>query len=104
MRIAMIGGLSRNDRLFESLAKEHGHTLELHDGHVSGRGTDALRSVVTRAELLVLTPDVNSHAAVQLGKRLARELSVPFVVLRTCGVSRFRALLEALDARAAKAA
>lgn len=104
MRIAMIGGLSRNDRLFETLAQEQGHSLELHDGHVSGRGSGNLRSVVTRADLVVLTPDVNSHAAVQQGKRLAREYGVPFVVLRTCGVSRFRALLDAIATRQAHAA
>ncbi|MFN7133974.1 MAG: DUF2325 domain-containing protein [Myxococcales bacterium] len=101
MHIAMIGGLDRNERLFERLAAEHGHTLELHDGKLAGRGGDALRSLVTRAQLVVLTPDVNSHGAVQLGKRVAREYGVPFVVLRTCGTSRFRALLDGLDARKA---
>ncbi|WP_373048681.1 DUF2325 domain-containing protein [Vulgatibacter sp.] len=101
MRIAMIGGLDRNERLFEQLAATYGHELEFHGGHMSGRGAGELRSLVERAELVVLTPDVNSHGAVQLGKKAARESERPFVVLRTCGVSRFRALLDALATRQA---
>ena len=101
MRIAMIGGLDRNERLLQDLAAGHGHELEFHGGHMSGRGAGDLRSLIERAELIVLTPDVNSHGAVQMGKRLAREAGRNFVVLRTCGVSRFRMLLDALDARRA---
>ena len=101
MRIAMIGGLDRNERLLQDLARAHGHLLEFHTGHMRGRGAADLRALVERAELVVLTPDVNSHGAVQLGKRAAREAGRGFVILRTCGVARFRTLLEALDTRAA---
>lgn len=103
MRIAMIGGLDRNERLLREIAEDRGHTLEFHSGNVNGRGAQDLRSLVERAELVVLTLDINSHGAVQLGKRLAREAERPWVVLRTCGVARFRTLLDALDRRAAVA-
>ena len=101
MRIAMIGGLDRNERLLRDLAAERGHQLEFHGGHMRGRGADELRALVERAELVILTPDVNSHGAVQLGKRAAREAGRDFVVLRTCGVSRFRTLLDGLAVAAA---
>jgi hypothetical protein len=101
MRIAMVGGLDRNEALLTKLAAEAGHELEFHHGRLAGRGADVLRSLALRTDLLVLTPDVNSHGAVQLGKRLAREVGRPYVVLRTCGVARFRALLDALAARTA---
>jgi Uncharacterized protein conserved in bacteria (DUF2325) len=101
MRIAMIGGLDRNERLLQDLARSHGHHLEFHTGHMRGRGAGELRALVERADLVLLTPDVNSHGAVQLGKRVAREAGRHFVVLRTCGVARFRTLLEALDVRQA---
>jgi len=101
MRIAMIGGLDRNERLLADLAARFGHKLEFHGGHMRGRGADGLRALVERADLVVLTPDVNSHGAAQLGKRLAREAGRSVVVLRTCGVRRFRALLEAVARREA---
>lgn len=96
MKIAMIGGLDRNERLFEELARSHGHQLEFHTGRLSGRGAGELRSLVDRSDVVVLTPDVNSHGAVQLGKKVARESGRGFVILRTCGVARFRSLLESL--------
>jgi hypothetical protein len=101
MRIAMVGGLDRNEALLVRLAAESGHELEFHHGRMAGRGADTLRSLAQRSDLLVLTPDVNSHGAVQLGKRLAREVNRPYVVLRTCGVARFKALLEELATRPA---
>lgn len=101
MRIAMIGGLDRNERLLEELARQRGHELEFHHGRMAGRGADGLRSLIERAELVILTPDVNSHGAVQLGKRVARESGRQVVVLRTCGVSRLRAVLDGLEAAAA---
>ena len=103
MRIAMIGGLDRNERLLQDLAAARGHVLEFHGGHMKGRGAGDLRTLVERAELVVLTPDVNSHGAVQLGKRVAREAGRTFVILRTCGVARFRTLLDDLEARPAAA-
>jgi len=103
MRIAMIGGLDRNERLLQDLAAGYGHHLEFHGGHMRGRGAGELRALVERADLVVLTPDVNSHGAVQLGKKVAREAGRHFVILRTCGVARFRTLLDAIEARAAAA-
>lgn len=99
MNIAMIGGLDRNERLLRDLAHAHGHRLETHQGRMSGRGAMELRSLVERSDFVILTPDVNSHGAVQLGKKWAREQGRPWVILRTCGVARFRTLLDALAVR-----
>lgn len=100
MRIAMVGGLDRNETLFQQLAKRQGHSLQIHSGRLCGRGAGELRTLVERSDLVVLTPDVNSHGAVQLGKKLSREHDRPFVILRTCGVARFRALLDELGTAA----
>src|SRR5262249_8394527 len=96
MRIAMVGGLDRNESLLSRLAGEAGHEMRFHHGRRAARGGGTLRALVSASDVLVLTPDVNSHGAVQLGKRLARELGSPWVVLRTCGVARFRTLLGEL--------
>lgn len=96
MNIAMIGGLDRNERLLRELAHTWGHRLEMHSGRMCGRGTIELKALVERADFVILTPDVNSHGAVQLGKKWAREQGRPWVILRTCGVARFRTFLEAL--------
>lgn len=99
MNIAMIGGLDRNERLLRQLAHSQGHRLEMHSGRMCGRGAVELRALVERADFVILTPDVNSHGAVQLGKKWAREQERPWVILRTCGVARFRTLLDALASR-----
>lgn len=96
MHITMIGGLDRNERLLRDLAHSQGHSLEMHSGRMCGRGALELRALVERSDFVILTPDVNSHGAVQLGKKLAREQKRPWVILRTCGVARFRTLLEGL--------
>lgn len=101
MRIGWIGGREKNETALERIAAHRGHTLEFHSGHVGGRGADGIRTLVERSDLLVIVTDVNSHGAVLLAKKAAQQLGRASLVIRRCGTSRFQALLDALDARAA---
>lgn len=101
MRIAWIGGLTRNEGLYEREAAEFGHVLEHHDGCVGGRGTSSLRRAIERADLVVAITDVNSHGAMKTARTLARELGRPFVLSRTAGLSHFRSFMASLAGRAA---
>lgn len=97
MNIAWIGGVSRGERILEREAEMRGHRLECHTGRTAGRGVLTLRAAVERADLVVAITDVNSHNAVQYARSVARELDRPFVLMRKCGLARFRALLADLD-------
>ncbi len=96
MRIAMIGGVERNETDYARIAERAGHSLEFHGGWIGGRGADTLAALIARAELVIIVTDVNSHGAVILARRLAAERGRPIQLLRRMGTSRFRSLLEAL--------
>jgi hypothetical protein len=91
--------MDRSQADMERLAHQRGHSIELHTGDVRGRGADALRGVVERAELVLVLTDLNSHGGVQLAKRLCQRLGRPSVVMKRCGSARFAHLLDALPAR-----
>ena len=104
MNIALIGGVERNERALAKIAHEHGHALEFHGGHTQGRGIDTLRTAVGRADLVLVTTDVNSHNAVQVARKQARERGIECVVMRSCNPTRFRELLETLPGALPRAA
>lgn len=101
MRIAWIGGITRRAEEYEREAASRGHRLETHDGRTAGRGVGALRTAIERADVVVALTEVNSHGAVSVARAHARDLGRPFVLLRKCGISHFRVLLDALSTRAA---
>jgi hypothetical protein len=101
MRIGWIGGLDRNAPQLEVLAKREGHSLDFHNGAVQGRGASEIRSLVHRADLVVIVTGVNSHGAMYLAKRECQRVGREYLVLKHCGTSRFRELLGSLSARAA---
>jgi Uncharacterized protein conserved in bacteria (DUF2325) len=100
MNIALVGGVEHQTVTLDLVARRAGHRLECHGGHMGGRGAQVLRTMIERADLVVLQTTVNSHGAMYLAKRLARQLGKPFVVVRTCGPARFEALLDAWQRRA----
>lgn len=99
MRIGVIGGISRQEPQLARRAAHGGHVVEFHVGNVHGRGASELRALVARSEVVVIVTDHNSHGGVQIAKRLARQLKRTSIVLSRCGVARFGALLDALEAR-----
>jgi hypothetical protein len=96
MHIGLIGGIERGARHYEVLAAERGHTVEIHSGHLAGRGVDTLAAIVERADVIVVITDVNSHGGMWSARRLAKVRNRPCVLVRRLGVSRFRSLLAEL--------
>ena len=95
MRLGIVGGLERNTRHYEALARERGHSVECHGGHLEGTGAATLENLVARSDLVVVCTDVNSHAAVWRAKRLARQHGRACVLVRRLGTSRLERLLDA---------
>jgi len=98
MHIGLIGGVERSEADFVRLGERAGHVVEFHSGHMAGRGSTTLESLIDRAQLVVIVTDVNSHGAVLLARRLANKRGVRSILLRRCGVARFAALLAELPA------
>jgi hypothetical protein len=97
MRIGIIGGLDRAQRDLEAMARSYGHELETHTGNLAGPcATAGLRSLVSRADLLLVLTDVNSHNAVKLARRLARRWNTPISLMRRVGQAQFALLLRGL--------
>lgn len=94
MKIAWIGGIERSEARLRALAAEAGHELEFHSGAVSGGGASALRAILGRSELAVITTDVNSHGAVLLAKQICRTLGRRFVIRRRSSDSALRDVLQ----------
>jgi hypothetical protein len=99
MRIAVIGGREKNETELVRIAKTAGYELEIHDGHVAGRGADTIRVAVARADVAVIVSDINSHGAVSIAKRTARQFHVPTLVLHKFSGARLRGLIAALNLR-----
>ena len=96
MHIGIVGGIERGWTTYERLAAAHGHEVELHGGHIHGRGQETLASLVRRSDLLVVVTGINSHAAVLAARKLADQYRRRLLIMKSCGTSRFVQLLEAL--------
>ena len=96
MRIGIVGGLDRNQPQLLELAHRAGHEVEFHTGITGGRGIVTLGSLVRRSDLIVMVMEVNSHAGVQVTRKLCNQQGTPSMVLRTCTQSRFSQLLDAI--------
>ncbi len=96
MRIGWVGGLDRSKALFEEVAERAGHTLEMHEGHIGGRGTHNLEGVVARCDLVVIVTDTNSHGAVLHAKKVARRTGRRALIVRKGSVSALERVLESL--------
>jgi hypothetical protein len=96
MRIAMIGGVERNERALEEIASSLGHELDYHGGHMKGRGVDEMWKLVRRCDLLIVSTDVNSHTAVMVARKVARLEGKEVMLTRSGSPSKFREMLRAL--------
>ncbi|HEX4461845.1 MAG TPA: DUF2325 domain-containing protein [Polyangia bacterium] len=103
MRIGLVGGLDRNEWSYKQMAREAGHEVEFHTGHVGARGNISLENLINRVDMLIIATDVNSHGAVLLARRLVRARGIALTIVRRCGPSRFLELLATLDRPAAAA-
>jgi hypothetical protein len=96
MHIGLVGGIERNAHHYSQMAEAAGHTLECHSGHLAGRGSESLASLVERSDLVVVITDVNSHAGVWGARRLAKARGRRCVLVQKMGAARFRQLLSGL--------
>jgi hypothetical protein len=94
MKIGVVGGVERLESQLKTVASDAGHELEFHGGHMRGQGSGRLRSLVERADLVVIQTDVNSHGAVIQARALARRAHRPVHLVRRLGPSSLRALLH----------
>ena len=99
MRIAVIGGRYKNEGQLSRIARASGYELEFEEGHMRGRGMDGIRSAIARCRLVVIVTDVNSHGAVQLAKKVARQQDRPTLIIQNFGAARLCRLLDALERR-----
>jgi hypothetical protein len=101
VRIAIVGGVERNEPAYREVAERSGHTLSFHPGHMSSRGSASLAELSRRVDLLIVLTDVNSHGAVQVARRSARKHGIPLALYRRCSPTRFAAIVAGLDSFAA---
>jgi predicted dehydrogenase len=94
VRIGIVGGVERSESRFKTVAIQAGHHVEFHAGHMSGPGSDRLKAMMDRCDLVVIVTEVNSHAAVLHARALARRSGRPVLYLRKLGTSQLRALLN----------
>jgi hypothetical protein len=98
MRIAVIGGRERSDEQLARIAARSGYELEFHPGDLHG-GVQELKTAVARSTLVVIVTEINSHGAVSVAKRAARQFERPMLVMRKLTVARLKLFLAALAAR-----
>lgn len=104
MHIGIVGGLDRNEALYEELARRAGHRLEWHTGDLSGRGAQTLAKLIGRCDVVIVVTDVNSHGAVWRVRRLTKLQNRRCLLMSRCGTSKFSKLLEGLSAEEQRAA
>jgi hypothetical protein len=98
MRIAIIGGHERGERNLTRVAESLGHDLEFHPGHVAGRGSGEIRSLVGRADVVVVVTDINSHGAVKVARTEGQRLGRHVILTKRIGL---RDLAQMLGPKAA---
>ncbi|HPS59104.1 MAG TPA: DUF2325 domain-containing protein [Spirochaetota bacterium] len=97
MRIAIIGGLERNDYKYAEMASVSGHILENHTGRTGGRGPAEMQRLINRASLVIIQITINSHGGVHMAKRIAKQKQKPAVVIPRLGQSGFREILDKIN-------
>jgi hypothetical protein len=96
MRIGWVGGLDRSRPLLFEVALGAGHTLEMHYGHVGGRGSRELEGIVARCDVLVIVTELNSHGGVMHAKRLAQRMGRPALIVRKGSVTTLNRVIDLL--------
>ena len=104
MRLGILGGLDRGHDRYEKLAASYGHELACHEGWMTGPRAGSLEKLVESCDVVVIVTDVNSHGAVLAARKAMRRRGRLPLILRKCGISRFTALLEAIEQNRAQVA
>jgi hypothetical protein len=102
MRVGIIGGVERNQARYEEVAKAVGCDVEFHAGHMRGRGTQTLDSLVERCDLIVIVTEINSHTAVRMAQKFSRKRGRRVLIARKFGIHTFEQAARAAQAEAAE--
>lgn len=94
-RVAIVGGLERNETEYRDVAERLGVEVVFHSGHVRGRGSAALVELVRRSDVILVLTDVNSHGAVWLARQSARRFGRRIELHRRLSPARLAARLGA---------
>ena len=94
LRVAFVGGARRSARELASLGEDLGVDVEVRDGHLAGPSRERLGAVVRRADLVVLVTGIVSHASVREAKRQAAKSGTHVCIVKFCGLTTARAVLE----------
>jgi hypothetical protein len=97
MKIAVVGGIERNESQMARMAANCGHTLESHTGRIGGRGSSELRRLIEKSSFVIIQITVNSHGGVQLAKRVAKQSDIPSIIVPRIGAAAFKELLESIS-------
>ena len=95
MRIAVVGGMLRQEGCLVGLAAASGHVLEFHSGFQGKRGGD-LRTVIARSDVVLIVTDLVSHGGARLARTIARQLDRPARLVSRLGTSRLQIVIEEL--------
>jgi hypothetical protein len=95
MRIGIVGGAEKalSRVRYEELARSRGCAVEFHDGHTDGRGSETLRSLVGRCDVVVIVTRVNSHNAVRLARQLIRQHGRAALFVPRFGLNQFESVV-----------
>ncbi|HET6336631.1 MAG TPA: DUF2325 domain-containing protein [Polyangiales bacterium] len=89
MRVGIIGGVERNQARYEEVAKAVGCDVEFHAGHMRGRGTETLDTLIERCDLIVIVTEINSHTAVRMAQKFSRKRGRRVLIARKFGIHTF---------------
>lgn len=99
MHIVVVGGREKNEVELSRIATGHGHTIELLDGDVAGRGIEGIRNAVSRSSIVIIVTEINSHGGVHAAKKEAQRFEKPTMVVSRLSSARLRGLLHAFAVR-----
>jgi hypothetical protein len=101
MRVGIIGGVERNQARYEEVAKAVGCDVEFHAGHMRGRGTETLDTLIERCDLIVIVTEINSHTAVRMAQKFSRKRGRRVLIARKFGIHTFEQTARQAMAEAA---
>jgi hypothetical protein len=94
MHICWVGGIDRSAEVIARTAERAGHSIEVHTGHVGGRGGTRLEGSIERADLVIIVLEVNSHGGVLKAKEIARRCGRRSVMIRKPSVSALERVMR----------
>jgi hypothetical protein len=94
MRVGIIGGKEISQTRYAEVAQAADSQVEFHDGHMAGRGSEALATLVSRCDVIVIVTQINSHAAVRMAQKYCRKRGRRVLIVRRFGLHSFASIVQ----------